>query len=91
MDRQAEGELGQAVGWLVSATEWRQCLTYGGRTGQVAKHSGLRKEGHNTGREGNGGETGGNWYLVEGACLMKIGYKRDKERCGRSVGVVLRI
>ena len=69
----------------------RQCLAYGGRTGQVAKHSGLRKEGHNTGREGNGGETVGNWYHVEGACIMKIGYKLDEERCGRSVGVVLRI
>ena len=58
---------------------------------QVAKHSGLRKEGHNTGREGNGGETGGNWYLVEGACILRIGYKWDKERCGISVGVVRKI
>ena len=36
VDRQAEGELGQGVGWLGSATEWRQCLTCCGRTGQVA-------------------------------------------------------
>ena len=70
VDRQAGGEMGQAVGWLGSATECRQCLTCGGRTGQVAKQSGLRKEGHNTGRVGNGGETGGNSYLVEGACML---------------------
>ena len=50
--------------------------------------SGLRKEGHNTGREGNGAETGGNWYLVEGACILRIGCTRDKERCGSCVGVV---
>ena len=35
VDRQAEGELGQGVGWLGSATDWRQCVECGEWTGQV--------------------------------------------------------
>ena len=63
---EAERELGQGVarvafGWLGSAVNRRQYLECGGQTGNVAWRSDLRKEGHNMGREGNEGETGGNW------------------------------
>ena len=51
MNRQAEGELAQGVGWLDSATDRRQCLVCGRLTGQVARRIGRKKEGHNTGRE----------------------------------------
>jgi hypothetical protein len=87
---QAEGELGQGVGWPGSATDRRQCLPCGRRIGQVAKRSGLRKKVHNTGTGGNKGRNGR--QLVHwGRCLYvgELGYKQDKERCGRSAGAVL--
>jgi hypothetical protein len=61
--------------------EWR---------GKVARCRGLRKEGHNTGRDGNEGRNGR--QLVHwGRCFYvgELGYRQDKERCGRSAGVVL--
>jgi hypothetical protein len=68
LDRQGEGGLDQGltqvgVEFLVSATDLRQCLACGRWTGQVAKRSGLRKEGHNTGRDGN------EWNCVLGTGL----------------------
>ena len=42
-----------AVGMLGSATGRRQLLACGRGTGHFAKRSGLRTEGHNTGKEGN--------------------------------------
>ena len=90
MGRQAEGELGQGVGWLGSATDRRQCLAFGERTGQVAKRSSLMKEGHNTGTEGHEGRNGSQLvHCGRCLCIVELGCKQDKERCGRSAGVVL--
>ena len=58
VDRQVEGVFGQGVGWLGSTTDRRQCLACGGRTGQVARRSGLRKEWHNMGKQDNEGRSG---------------------------------
>ena len=54
-DRQAEGEMGQGVGWLGSETDRRLCMECRVWTGQVARCSVLRKEGYDTRTEGNEG------------------------------------
>jgi hypothetical protein len=86
-----QGPARVAAGWLSSATDRRQCLEGVGRTGQVARRSGLRKEGHNMGIGGHEGRNGR--QLVHcGKCLYigETGYKQNKERRSRSAGVVLR-
>ena len=95
LDRQAEGELVQrparvAAGWLSSATDRRLCLEGMGRTGQVARSSSLRKEGHNTGTSGHEGRNERQLaHRTKRLYIGKMGYKQDKERCDRSAGVVL--
>ena len=32
---------------------------------------------------------GGNWYNLEVFLYRELGYRQDKERCGRSASVVL--
>ena len=90
MNRQAEGEWDQGVGWLGSATDRRQCLEEVGRTGQVASSSSLRKEEHNTGTVGLEGRNARQLAHC-GKCLYNggLGYRQDKERSGISAGVVL--
>ena len=66
LDRKAEGEVVQGVGWLGSATERRQYLQCGRRTEQVARPSGISKESRNRVREGNEGRKRGNWYIMRG-------------------------
>ena len=82
--------MGQGVGWLGSATDRRQCLEGLGRTGQVARSSGLRKGGRNMGTDGHEGSNE-KQSVHCGKCLyvVELGCKQDRERSGRSAGVVL--
>jgi hypothetical protein len=79
VDTQTEEDLRQGVGWLGSATNRRQCLACESWTGQVARRSGLRKEGHNTGTEGNEGRNGREWVHC-GRCLCTGDWDMDRIR-----------
>ena len=68
IDRLRESWVKEVDGWVQQQVG--DSAVCGRRTGQVARCCGLRKEGHNTGRGGNEGRSGGIWYIGKCVCLM---------------------
>ena len=78
------------AGWMAGFSN-RSLTVHGvwGTDRQVARLSGLRKEGHNTGREGNEGRNERQVIHCGRFVYWELGYTEDKERCVRSASVVL--